>query len=668
MSRKKILLLLAMMPMVVLAGNDFVFSLKKKGVPLITMKVDKFVPAGRISKISLSNDTIYGCSVNGHLTRKDKNYLVRVILKDKQGSSHLIMEAYKEISDSTSYHFNDYGEESLMLDAVRPDSMIIIAIGADVQIDNINIVKKKIDLSRMGNTAFNNKETLREAQNEEKIDRINTYNFAHNKLWIAGTTPLSQKSYNDRKRIMGIDDTTYTGGEEYYYDGIFEIGDIGDRYTTRDNNSSTYVNSFDWREQHGKNWITSVKHQGNSGFCSAFTAISGVEAMTRLYYNQLLDIDLSEQEAACCNGDNTPWTGMTLSAPLQYIKNNGVCDEVAYPFVNDSIASLSCHSSEVTPNELISIGGYNYIGSATESNMKNAIINHGPLCSSIHYWWLISDGHGGILYDEHGNPIHDQINHAMLIVGYGQLEVGDTTYYYIQPDGMGNGHNTVHEGDPHIGMTYWIYKDNYGDYGPRHGYKYYIHHNYYQSVGLTYYIQPSIQSMNYTDNDILCGDADGDGYYFWGLGTKPSFCPSWVPDIADGDDANAYKGAMNQYGHLEDLSILSDSTTVINGNVIYTDSCAIKSNIRIPVGASLTIANIMNLLGRISIIIESGGELVINGGILTNAVVNIAAGGKLTIKNNGKLILRTGTDFEVPIGALFDCKYGKVLQSNNFSE
>ena len=40
-----------------------------------------------------------------------------------------------------------------------------------------------------------------------------------------------------------------------------------------------------------------------------------------------------------------------------------------------------------------------------------------------------------------------------------------------------------------------------------------------------YAIGGKITSMQYTDNDVVCEDADGDGYYFWGVGEKPVYCP-----------------------------------------------------------------------------------------------------------------------------------------------
>lgn len=73
--------------------------------------------------------------------------------------------------------------------------------------------------------------------------------------------------------------------------------------------------------------MTPVKDQGQSCYCSAFAAVSCVEALSNLYYNKKLDLDLSEQEAACCNEyvqSRDPYTGgMSIDAPLDYFRDHG---------------------------------------------------------------------------------------------------------------------------------------------------------------------------------------------------------------------------------------------------------------------------------------------------------------------------------------------------------
>lgn len=611
---------------------------------------------------SKSTNKITGISIDGNFTRSDKQYLVRVLLKDVEGHEYLIMESYREINDKWSDVFYNYCEETKILNNIIPDSIKIIIRGASLQLTNIHYLESQAnDTLTKSKSQVINREDVRIKQVESIVKKINTYNISHNKLWRAGITELSLKSYENKKRILGLTDAECTGGVEYYADGIFEIGDIEDTVIPRSGTSSlSFVDNFDWRNIHGKNWITSNKHQGDSGFCSAFTAIGTVEALTRLYFNQLIDIDLSEQEAACCNYDTTPWDGMPLSAPLSYIRDYGVCDEIAYPFVNDSLESLNCRSSSITPNELISIGGYTSV-QKNEEALKAALINHGPLASSIYYWGYNPD------------QSHYHISHAMPIVGYGHLHEGDTIYHWIESNGLSNGAYSVKPRDPRIGMTYWIYKNSYGTNGDTAlgGYKRYIHYNYSYSVGYTYYCSPSITSMNYSDSDIVCEDADGDGYYYWGIGTKPTWCPEWVPDTKDGNDSNSAEGKMyyespNIIGSLEPLSPDSNSVIQISNDTTYDSRRSIYNHIEIKSNASLTIKDIMNMFGRVTILIESGGELVVDGGVITNADINFAAGGKLTVKNGGKLVMRTNTNFEVPLGAVVDVENGSIRKSNDF--
>lgn len=613
----------------------------------------------RLSYKVPSNELINGLSIDGSFTKTGKNYLIRVVLKDVSGKEHLVMESYNEINDERHIDFSNYCEETAFIKNTYADSIIIITQDVECHLDKIHYISNKN--RSIGHETFleDTVQSIRRHQIEQRVRKINAYNFLHNKLWRADVTPLSLVNYEDKKRILGLDDNCCTGGIEYYAEGIFEIGDIDEWERNREVNSS-FVESFDWRNRHGKNWITSNKHQGESGFCSAFTAVGVVEALTRLYYNQLIDIDLSEQEAACCNGTKNPWKGMPISAPLTYIQNHGVCDEEAYPFVNDSLESLNCRSSLIVPNELVSIGGYTLV-EKTEDELKRAVISHGPLASSVHYWG----------YKPNGGTWSK--NHAMPIVGYGQLHEGDTIYHWIESNGFLDGAYTVSPGDPRIGCTYWIYKNSYGlDHdSARIGYMHFIHYNYMNSMGNTYYCLPSITSMNYSDSDIICSDEDGDGYYNWGIGAKPTFCPSWVPDSPDGDDSDYTKGLMYlggayTIGEMEILDPDGHSTLQITGNTTYNTRQFKFRHIRIASNATLKVKNILNLFGRVTITIESGGELIIDGGTITNADISFATGGKLTIKNGGKLVMRTNTDFVAPVGALVEIENGEICKSNDF--
>lgn len=74
----------------------------------------------------------------------------------------------------------------------------------------------------------------------------------------------------------------------------------------------------------------------------------------------------------------------------------------------------------------------------------------------------------------------------------------------------------------------------------------------------------------------------------------------------------------------------------------------------------------MSVFGRVTIDISSGGQLVIDGGAVSNANITMASDSQLKIINEGKLIMRTNTNFEAPLGAIVDIQYGEIIRSDDF--
>jgi hypothetical protein len=58
--------------------------------------------------------------------------------------------------------------------------------------------------------------------------------------------------------------------------------------------------------------------------------------------------------------------------------------------------------------------------------------------------------------------------------------------------------------------------------------------------------------------------------------------------------------------------------------------------------------------------------LIIDGGVLTNAKFVFESGGKLTIKNGGKIVMRTNNIFNPPSGAIVNIINGQIIGSNDF--
>ena len=131
--------------------------------------------------------------------------------------------------------------------------------------------------------------------------------------------------------------------------------DLSTRSTTT---TSPFVTEFDWRNRHGKNWMTPVKNQGWCQSCWIFAAVGTVEAYTNLYYNRLLNYNLSEQEIMHCIGYPTPCNPGYCRDAYSYIYNHGVVTENCMPYYvrqpGDPIVG-SCDDKCDVPAEIVSI-------------------------------------------------------------------------------------------------------------------------------------------------------------------------------------------------------------------------------------------------------------------------------------------------------------------------
>ena len=103
--------------------------------------------------------------------------------------------------------------------------------------------------------------------------------------------------------------------------------------------------SFDWRNRHGENWNSPIRDQGQVSSCTSFGGLAPIESAINLYYNQHLDIDLSEQSTFACGKElyNVNSTDskinlcININSPALFICNakfSGIVDESCYPYVD----------------------------------------------------------------------------------------------------------------------------------------------------------------------------------------------------------------------------------------------------------------------------------------------------------------------------------------------
>jgi hypothetical protein len=167
-----------------------------------------------------------------------------------------------------------------------------------------------------------------------------------------------------------------------------------------------------------------------------------------------------------------------------------------------------------------------------------------------------------------------------------------------------------------------------------------------------------ITSLQYNDSDIVCEDADGDGYYFWGVGDKPAHCPSWAPDTPDGDDSDINSGPLDNYGYCANLP----PGITIKTPRTFSGSDTESRRIGIVNEGILTITGSTTLTGNAKIRVCENGILIIDGGTLNDAKIDMVPGGKLIIRNNGTINMAYGENFNAPAGAIVEIEEGEIVQ------
>lgn len=593
-----------------------------------------------------SSRPISGLSFTGLIVLPNNNSFVRILLQDKDGKEYLVLETSKIYNDTDTLIVSNYCEETKHLPNIYPYQLCIYTDSASINISHITLKvpneSNRTNPSELKNTYKILFERYKKEQVEVLVNNINTNNSKHNRLWRAEVTDLALLPWEERKRILGIDGRYSPIGFEYYSTGIFELGEPKDGMAKWHSNSP-YVDSFDWRNRHGINWMTSVKNQRTGNGCWAFAAVGVTEALVNLYFNKKIDYNLSEQEVISCSGCGTNSSGGFENSALNWISNHGISEESSFPFSN---SDEPC-SNKGSFSELITMSGVTSVQNHTINNndsVKKALIKYGPLTSGFMY----NNG------SYHG--------HSMTLVGYATLHEGDTIRYFANYNQSPNNFVVIQNGDSRIGKTYWIFKNSYGPdrYFEHKGYAYVLFND--QNCFRTpYYSRVPVVSQIYTDADIAITDNDGDGFYTWGIGQKPSNCPSWIVNLQDGDDHNYPFGPMDEYGNLYNLAEHVNDIIDITSNTLWTTKRYIYNNIVIPNGITLTIKGDVVFYNNAKISLQ-GGCLHIDGGHLTNALIEIneMTNSNIIISNGGVIDKSTDASFEILLGTSFQFNSGEI--------
>lgn len=549
---------------------------------------------------------------------------IRITLKDSYNYEFLVYENYPMLSGRLTSDFANTAMETIMLNDITPQSLKVETHNATLRLDSYGFISAA--MSSRGQER--SPEFIQREQTQFLVDQLNSNLKQHNQTWRAKITSISEKSYEEKKSMFG-GSIPELYGFEHYAGGIFVLpaSERDSINTLRDVNSNQYVSEWDWRNRHGKNWMSPVKNQGSCGSCWAFSAVGAIESYANLYYNRQINFNLSEQELISCAGDGC--NGGDAMDGLEYIVNNGIVSEDCFPY---AAYGLECNMKCSNPSEIVSVNSRQYLYPSDADALKSYILKC-PLSISVRSW-----------------------EHALVLAGYKTLTEGDTIYFdndytnYIILNSSQHGFI--------IGRTAWLMKNSWGTGWGTQGYGYILSETY--GFRRTYRPLGGVSSLSYSDNDILCVDEDGDGFYTWGMGPRPSTCPSWAPDTPDGDDSNYLYGPIDQWGNLQNLSYLASEYEYVSGNVCITSQQYWHYNIVVQNGAKLTVTNTLQLHPLCKIIVQMGGELEIDGSILKHTELQLETGSILKINNSGKIIRSPDSTFSIPLGASFVLNNGSI--------
>jgi len=185
--------------------------------------------------------------------------------------------------------------------------------------------------------------------------------------------------------------------------------------------------SFDWR-QHGK--VTAVKDQGQCGSCWAFSTIGNIESQWAIGKNKLEQF--SEQLLVDCSTGCAPEPpygnvcnqgcdgGWQWNAFGDIVSWGGVMSEKAYPYTAvDGTCMFNKKSVVASIKNYTCLSDPNSFNGADENQMAAFLVSHGPISIAMDADFLMSYTSGVIDPVPNSACQGTQLDHALLIVGYG---------------------------------------------------------------------------------------------------------------------------------------------------------------------------------------------------------------------------------------------------------
>ena len=181
--------------------------------------------------------------------------------------------------------------------------------------------------------------------------------------------------------------------------------------------------SFDWVTD--KNVLGAPKNQYSCGSCWAFSIVGHLEALYYIKYGE--HKTFSEQQLVDCDSYDQGCDGGEFLPAYKWIKENGGLQlDKDYPY---QAKGQTC--SQDKSKNVVNILDYKLLETTDEEIIKQYLYEYGPLAIGINAYPLNWYAFGVIDWGN-DNCKHDDINHAVVLVGYGHDDEEGLDFWRIR--------------------------------------------------------------------------------------------------------------------------------------------------------------------------------------------------------------------------------------------
>ena len=242
-------------------GQNSYFSIYNKGAKnqMVKLEIDTIYYSSS-TICNISDSYFSGLALSADIELYSYESYIRIILVDlNDGREYLVYDAYYPMNKiSTKYSIEEFTYEANMLYNISNAVVKAEIYNAECFVKNIvystNLYSNK-------DRFYAAKDLQKHRQDSILVNSVNKRIANDSMIWIAGNTSISNMFYDERKNILpknSNNEIPNLQGLEYYTGGVFVV--YSDLTTNLRNETSDYVDDFDWRDRHGTSWITPSKY------------------------------------------------------------------------------------------------------------------------------------------------------------------------------------------------------------------------------------------------------------------------------------------------------------------------------------------------------------------------------------------------------------------------